>query len=101
MNEQFSFSEMLLMGYLIFATGLVLFCYMISAFYQKKFSEPSPKIGFLIATILWLLLFCSIPVSGPDSLPLRTAQPLLLIGGSIAAGWNSILLYYTMKRPRK
>ncbi|MBD3343830.1 MAG: hypothetical protein GF401_02055 [Chitinivibrionales bacterium] len=101
MGNQITASELLLIGYLIGATGLVLFCYMISAFYHKKFTEPSPKLGFMIALILWTVLFCSILIVGNESKILRTAQTLLLIGGSIAAGWNSVLLYYIMKKPRK
>lgn len=88
-------------GYFVTLAGLNAICYLISAFWQKKFDEPSPKAGFLIGVIVSAIL------AGLVFLPAATfpAQRLVLVGlvlvGGIIIATNTISLYSTMKKIRK
>ena len=75
--------------------------YLISAFYQKKFSQPSPRAGFMLAMILGVLLIVSVFVRIRPGEIIQVVQSTLLIGGGIASGWNGVSLYYTMKQVSK
>ncbi len=91
----------LVAGYIVSVVFLNIVCYLISSFYQRKFSEYSPKAGFLFAAVIGLVVALSVPIFKNPSLIIAAAQTIGLISCAIAMALNVISLYYRMKRIRK
>lgn len=92
---------LLLAAYLIALIGLNFVCGLISAFYQHRLGEPSPRAGY-VATVV-LLLIVTATLFGPLArfTWTGTVQGILLFLGGTASAWNSASLFLTMKRIRK
>jgi hypothetical protein len=73
--------------------------FLISSFYRKKFNQPSPGKGFIIAIVLTsmyaLCIFARFPAY------IDNVKTVLLICGAIISGISSIRLFFIMKRTRK
>ena len=93
--------SLFLAGYVLCFIGLNSITYGISSFYRKKFSQRSARIGFLIAIVSFVLFFPCLFLTGPGAGPCKIIQTILLLCGSSASAWNSIVLFMTMKRVRK
>jgi hypothetical protein len=93
--------RLLLAGYVLAFVFLNLVALLISSFYQKKFDQPSPRAGFLVACGLALLYTITVLFAAPVYAPLAVVKVLLLFGASIASASSAVALYYTMKRVRK
>ncbi len=91
----------LLAAYAALVAGLNVFCYLIATFYQQKFKEHSPRAGFLGAAIAGAVLAVTLGLFHEDSSTLTLLRVFLVSAGGVASAWNSVSLYYTMKRVRK
>ena len=98
-------NKVLCAGYLLAVAGINLNLYLISAFYQKKFNQLSPRAGFIVSIGLAILFVSSFFFPGPDQVSgwghMRIAQLFFLVGSAVASGWSSAALYITMRKPRK
>ena len=92
-------------GYLLAVACINLNLYLISAFYQKKFNQVSPRAGFIVSIVLTIIFVSSFFFSDPGQTAewghLRIARLILLLGSAVASGWSSAALYITMRKPRK
>ncbi len=94
--------HVLLAAYVVCIGGLNLICFLISGFYQKKFGEYSPRIGFLIALLAGAALTILLLIDGQGRLRvIQVGQIVALVIAGAASVWNSASLYFTMKRIRK
>lgn len=87
-----------LTGYVMFIIFLNILALLISSFYQKKFNQPAPKIGFISAILMAIvfIIFLIIPQKGTLTLQIISAFSLL---GSGATSIGSILyLFLTMRK---
>jgi hypothetical protein len=94
-------SALLLSGYVLTIIGLNLICYLISSFYQKKFGEASPRLGFMSAGALSVLLAVALWIPLGSASTTELVQVALLWSSGVLSAVNSVQLYYTMKRVRK
>jgi hypothetical protein len=98
-------NKVLCAGYLLAVAGINLNLYLISAFYQKKFNQLSPRAGFIVSIALAILFVSSFFFSGPDQAAgwghMRIARLFFLLGSAVASGWSSAALFITMRKPRK
>jgi uncharacterized membrane protein YoaK (UPF0700 family) len=98
MNGAWQTQNVLLAGYVLCFVFLNGITYLISSFYRKKFNQVSLRVGFLIA----MLAFSAyVPCLFIHSDACKAVQTLLLLAGSGASIWNSVVLYLTMKQVRK
>jgi Ca2+/H+ antiporter len=100
-----SLNKFLCAGYFIAMASISCIMFLFSSFYRKKFNQPSPRAGFIVAaaTALFYVFFLFFIVT-PHTAQweyIRIFKSLCLIGSAIAFGWSSIRLFYTMKRTRK
>jgi hypothetical protein len=101
MNFTIDISSFLLVGYVLCFIFLNVITYLISTFYRRTIQHPSMRAGFLIAIIT---LSCFIPVhliTASNRGVLKIVELLLLLTGSGASLWNSIILYMNMKKVQK
>ena len=89
--------RLLLAGYILCFAFFNLVAYLISSFYQKKFNQPSPRTGFLVAIALGALYAVSQFVPGTGGMA-AAAKVILLFGASGTSAWSAATLYFTMKR---
>lgn len=103
MMNQFPLSSeiLFLTGYIIFSSLLNLIALLISSFYQKKFSQESPKAGFIIAIALAMLFVGVIIFGKKGEMIAQIAIVFTLIGSSIASSLSILNLYLTMRKIRK
>ncbi|MBD3393643.1 MAG: hypothetical protein GF418_16080 [Chitinivibrionales bacterium] len=94
-------SRLLLTGYVLAFVFLNLLAYLISSFYQKKFDQPSPRTGFILAVALAVLYIACLFLGSGAPRGWRVVQMLVLFGSAIASASSAMALYYTMKRVRK
>jgi hypothetical protein len=87
--------------YIVSLLGINLIALLISDFYQKKFDQPAPRLGFGAAVALGLLLIVSLFVGSRDVPLVRFVQVALLAGSAATSMYSSATLYFTMKRVRK
>jgi uncharacterized PurR-regulated membrane protein YhhQ (DUF165 family) len=75
--------------------------FLISDFYRKKFGQPSPRAGFVIAVGLGLALIASLFVPNQVNVGVRRLQLGLVVGASLASMFSSLSLYFIMRKTRK
>lgn len=97
--------KILCAGYLLAISCINLNLYLISAFYRKKFNQLSPRGGFVLSILCAVLYVASFffPDAGSSSVwyNLRIVRIFLLCGSAVVSGWNSTILFITMRKPRK
>jgi hypothetical protein len=97
--------KILCAGYLLAVSCINLNLYLVSAFYQKKFNQVTPRAGFLISVLLSVLYLASFFFSDPGAASgwghLRLFRFFFLTAGAAASAWSSASLYITMRKPRK
>jgi uncharacterized membrane protein len=98
-------NKVLCAGYVLAIACINLNLYLISAFYQKKFNQLSPRVGFIVSIVLAIIFVSSFFFSDPNQAAgwghLRIARLFFLVGSAVASGWSSAALYATMRKPRK
>jgi uncharacterized membrane protein YoaK (UPF0700 family) len=87
--------------YVFVFTCINFISYLISHFYQKKFNQPSPRLGFLTAIFLALLSLVCILLRDRGPKTCSIILSILLTGSAIAATWSSVYLYTLMSKVRK
>ena len=95
------FGRFCLAAYLCAVACLNVTMYLIAAFYQKKFGEPTPRIGFIVSIILSLLCALTVFVSAGDGKMLGALQAGLVILAAISSMISSANLFLKMGKPRK
>ncbi len=90
-----------LTGYIAAFAVLNLVAYLISSFYQKKFSQPSPRKGFLVAIALAIAYNAGLVAGRSPGAALAVTRLIALFASSIASAYSAVALYHTMKRARK
>jgi hypothetical protein len=97
--------KILCAGYMLAVSCINLNLYLISAFYQKKFNQVSPRAGFMISIAFSVLyvasFFFSDQVTASGWSHLRLVRFFFLTGGAAASAWSSASLFITMRKPRK
>ncbi len=92
-------------GYFLSMMCINCILYLFSSFYRKKFNQPSPRAGFIVATILGLFYVFILFYMGSPHFPgwviVRIVKTVCMAGSAIASGWSSASLFYTMKQTRK
>jgi hypothetical protein len=95
-------TRVLLLGYVTCFMFVNFVAYLISCFYQKKFGQSAPTIGFIAAMVAGLLYALTLvgrwPVAAATMEMMRILLLLICTSGST---WASLTLYFTMKRVRK
>jgi hypothetical protein len=90
-----------LSGYVVFIIFLDILALLISAFYQKKFNQPAPKVGFLsaifFAIIFVVLLFIPLKIT----LAIQIISAFLLLASGTASIGSILYLFLTMRKVRK
>jgi hypothetical protein len=94
--------RMLLIGYVLAFSFANVVAYLISRFYQKKFGQPAPTVGFVVAVVFSLLYGASLIGTWPVPVrPMEAVKTFLLCGCTIGSTWASLALFFTMRRVRK
>jgi len=95
-------SNNLLLGlYVLAMLSINLITFLISDFYRKKFSQPSPRFGFITSMIIGLIFIISLIVMHTHGNKYHLLQSYLLIGSGVLSILSSAKLLITMKRVRK
>ena len=95
------FERFCLAGYLCAVACLNVTMYLIAAFYNKKFGEPTPRLGFIFSIILSLLCALTVFAAAGDGKMLGALQAGLVILAAIASMISSTNLFLKMRKPRK
>jgi hypothetical protein len=95
------FDRLCCAGYLCAVVCLNVTMYLIASFYNKKFGEPTPKLGFVFSIILSILCAASVFIAAGDGKALVLLQSVLLILSAAASIVSSIGLFFKMRKPRK
>lgn len=102
MSFTVSLAQILELGYVlsfIFANVVV---YLIANFYHKKFDQPAPTLGFVIAIVLAIPYGMAIFMRPTQaSSVLEVFRLFFLFGSSAGATWSGLALYFTMTKIRK
>ncbi len=93
-------ARLLLAGYVLCFVFANVVAFLVSAFYRKKFNQPSPRAGFVIAIALGLAYMGSVFVRYRPVHVHTIVQVLFVFGGAIASVLSAMSLYYTMKKRR-
>lgn len=92
-------------GYMLAVVCINLNLYLVSAFYQKKFNQATPRMGFIVSMALIILFVSSFFFADPGQETgwghLRIVRLFFLLGSAVASGWSSAALFITMRKPRK
>jgi FtsH-binding integral membrane protein len=100
MTFQFDPGRLLLAGYVLCFIFANVVAFLVSAFYRKKFNQPSPQSGFVVAVILAAVYITSV-FFRYHPLHIHTiVQILVVFAGAIASVLSAMSLYYTMKKRR-
>lgn len=101
MGTRFPLSSLLTVGYIFALVGLNLITFLISDFYRRKFNQPAPRLGFLLAIIMGLL--CAVLAFFQSLAPyaFEAAQSYLLLCAGVLTMYSTVSLHITMKRIRK
>ncbi len=78
-----------------------LVAFLISAFYRKKFNQPAPQAGFIVAVVLSLFYIFSLYITAGKQTGIIIFQSLFVFGASVSAAWTSLGLYFTMRKVQK
>jgi 4-hydroxybenzoate polyprenyltransferase len=78
-----------------------LVAFLISSFYRKKFNQPSPQSGFLIAALFALLYLGSLFAFSGEEGSRSKLMVIFLFCSCLASAGSSLALYFTMHRKRK
>jgi hypothetical protein len=97
----FSLESILLCGYVMFYTLMNILGLFISTFYEKKFNQPSPKIGFILAIILALVFIVVVQLPSKTIVFIQLLITLLLISSATASIVSTLFLFLTMRKVRK
>jgi hypothetical protein len=95
------FEHCCLAGYLCAVVCLNVTMYLIATFYNKKFGEPTPKLGFVFSIVLSILCAASVFIAAGDGRALGVLQSVLLILSAAASIVSSLGLFFKMRKPRK
>lgn len=90
----------ILSGYIIFSSCLNVMALLISAFYQKRLHQPSPKMAFIISIFLSILFTISIILENMGIAQLQIASSLLLSGSSLSSAIGILNLFFSMRKTR-
>lgn len=93
--------QVLLVAYIVPVLGINIIAFLISDFYRKKFSQPSPRLGFLAAIGLGVLAAVAAVFYPASPGLVRMAQSYLLLGSGILSIYSAVSLHLTMKRVRR
>jgi uncharacterized membrane protein YoaK (UPF0700 family) len=97
----FSLESLLLCGYVMFYVLMNILGLLISSFYKKKFNQPSPKIGFILAIILALVFIVVVQLPSKTMVFIQHISTLLLISSATASIVSTLFLFLTMRKVRK
>jgi polyferredoxin len=97
----YSLESLLLCGYVVFFTLMNILGLLISSFYKKKFNQPSPKIGFILAFIFALVFVVVIQLPSKNIVFIQYISTLLLISSATASIVSTLFLFLTMRKVRK
>jgi hypothetical protein len=89
----------LLAGYVTFSIFLNFLALLISAFYEKKFNQTSPKVGFVIAIILSVIFIVFLFATKSNTVSIISV--FVLLGSSIASAFSVLNLFFTMRKVQK
>jgi hypothetical protein len=95
------FERCCLAGYLCAVVCLNVTMYLIASFYNKKFGEPTPKLGFIFSIVFSILCAASVFVAVGSGRTLGMVQSVLLILSAAASIISAVNLFLKMRKPRK
>jgi hypothetical protein len=95
-----SMDIIILSGYIIFSSCLNVMALLISAFYQKRLHQPSPKLVFIISISLSLLFIISIILENMGIAQLQITSSLLLTGSSFSSAVGILNLFFCMRKTK-
>ncbi|MDD5673903.1 MAG: hypothetical protein PHC61_07065 [Chitinivibrionales bacterium] len=75
--------------------------YLIATFYQRKFNEASPSIGFIIGGLLAAGVVVSVFIPFPSVEAAGSIRSVLLFGAAVSSGSATAILYFIMRRSKK
>jgi hypothetical protein len=93
--------QLALAVYVLTIQGINLITLLIADFYQKKFEQPSPRLGFLISIFLGIAIILSIPFYGTALSTITFVQSYMLAACASLSLYSTISLHFTMRRVRK
>jgi hypothetical protein len=96
-----SMESILLAGYVLFGIFLNVIAYLIAVFYHKKFDQPSPKAGFIIAIAMGTFFIITLYTANRDLFFLQIASFVTLLGSGVASAVSVSSLFLTMRKRRK
>ena len=101
MQSPVSALSVLAVVYTLCLAGLNLVLFLISDFYRRKFNQPSPRLGFLLA--LAMNGVCAVVLLLQEAVPpfVKPGSSFLLLCSGALAIYSTISLHLTMKRIRK
>lgn len=93
----------LMAGYVFFVLCMNCMTYLISAFYEKKFEQRSPKFGYMWTLFAGFVLIGTLlgGQRASASAAVDLIQTCALVSGAAASLWNSWSLYRTMRKVGK
>jgi len=98
-------TKVLCAGYFLLIALVTCMMYLISSFYKKKFNQPAPRYGFILAIAFTMLfvasLFFTVSSTAPQLNIFSLVQTSFVIGSALASGWSSVNLLIIMKKARK
>ncbi len=97
----FSLESLLLCGYVMFFILMNILGLLISSFYKKKFNQPSPKIGFILAVIIAFVLIVVIQLPSKTMVFIQLISSFLLVSSATASIVSTLFLFLTMRKVRK
>ena len=75
--------------------------FLIASFYQRKFNETSPRLGFVVGGILAAALIAVLFIPLPTPEIARITEGVLLAGAALVSGSSTVILYFIMRRSKK
>lgn len=95
-------TRILLLGYVFCFMFVNFVAYLISCFYRRKFGQPAPTIGFVVAMVFGALYAATLFGAWPLApYTMEMMRVFLLLACTCGSTWASLTLYFTMKRIRK
>ena len=90
-----------LTGYVVFIVLLNILALLISTFYQKKFNQPAPKVGFLSAILFAVVFIVILIIPQKATLAIEIISAFSLLGSGITSIGSILYLFLTMRKVRK
>ncbi|NLD94167.1 MAG: hypothetical protein GX639_16025 [Fibrobacter sp.] len=97
----FSLESLLLCGYVMFFIMINILGLLISSFYKRKFNQPSPKTGFILAIIIAFALIIVIQIPSKTIVFIQLVSSFLFISSATASIVSTLFLFLTMRKVRK